>query len=87
MKKITLAEIKKEIRKALREAGYEPSPNRPKREPGIAEPPTKPEKNPKRRTLTPPKEAPQTKPKAEGKIKKGEKNILNKIVNRYKKFK
>ncbi len=84
MKKLTLNELKKEICKALQEAGYETAPSKPRREPGIAEPPTKPEKNPKRRPLTPPKTAPETKPKAETKVNENEKAILNKIVKRFK---
>ncbi len=51
-----------------------PSPNKPRELPGIAEPPSRTkEPTPKRRTLNPPKEAPATKPKAEGKVKWGKK--------------
>lgn len=78
-----LTELRRLIVEAIK--AYEPAPAKPDRKPGIAEPPTKPNTPaPKRRTLTPPKEAPKTKPKAEGKVNENEKQILNKIVNRFK---
>lgn len=46
-----------------------------------------PERKPKRRTLTPPTESPITAPKAEGVIKENDKQIANKIADRFKKLK
>jgi hypothetical protein len=76
--KLNLKELNKLIKETILEKYGSPAPSKPapSREPGIAEPDTKPQ--PKRRTLTPPKEAPATKPKAESK------DIINKIVKRYK---
>jgi hypothetical protein len=51
-------------------------------EPGILEPGTAPEPKPKRRTLAPPKESPNTRPKAS--VKESEKDLINKIAKRFK---
>lgn len=77
-------QLKKLIVEAIKEYGEAPAKTKPNREPGIAEPGTKPSNPPKRRTLEPPKEAPKTKPKAENKVNENEKQIINKIVQRYK---
>lgn len=60
----------------------QPAPAKPKTEPGITEPGTKEPTKPKRRTLTPPTEAPDTKPKA--KVNESEKELINKIAARFK---
>lgn len=67
----------------------QPSPQRvsPDRE-TITKPETDtPERKPKRRTLTPPTESPNTRPKAESVIKENDKQIANKIADRFKKLK
>lgn len=56
--------------------------NQPTVKPDVAEPTTKPAIKPKRRTLAPPKESPDTKPKAEA---LGDKDkMIQSIANRYK---
>lgn len=83
-----LNELRKMILEAIKEYGHQPAPSKPvpRREPGIKEPPTKPEKPTRRRPLTPPKEAPKTRPKAEG-LSENEKAILKKITNRFNNLK
>lgn len=71
--------IREEYRK-IRENS--PTPTKPTKEPTIK--PGTPEKPKKRRPLTPPKESPTTNPKAEGKVNENSKQILNKIVQRFK---
>lgn len=63
----------------------QPSPQRQSPDREVIEKPETdtPERKPKRRTLTPPTESPSTRPKAEG----VEKNIANKIADRFKKLK
>lgn len=77
--------IREEVRRVRENA---PSPTKPKNDPVVK--PGTPEKPKKRRPLTPPKEAPSTSPKAEGKdcgcnkIEENEKDIVNKITQRFK---
>lgn len=81
---MNLPKLKYLIRETIRqvkENGPAVAPSKPK--PGT-KPGTKPEKPTKRRPLTPPKTAPQTSPKAEGKVNENERDILNKIVKRFK---
>lgn len=52
----------------------------------IEKPDTAPSKPTRRRTLTPPEHAPDTKPKAESVIKENEQEITNKITSRFKKL-
>jgi hypothetical protein len=85
MKKSELRQIVKEI--VLETRGFEPQrqpeqPNRPLETPTI-DPDVAPSRPPKRRTLTPPDDAPDTKPKAEG----VEKDLANKMANRFQKLK
>lgn len=81
MKKSQLKEIIKEV---LLENQPERAPERqtPDRE-VIEKPDTAPEKPTRRRTLTPPIESPDTKPKA---IKENDKGIADKIASRFKKL-
>jgi hypothetical protein len=60
----------------------QPAPAQPKPDTETV-PGTKPT-TPKRRTLTPPKEAPETRPKA---VKEGDDEIVQKIVAKYKELK
>ncbi len=77
--------LKKEIRKVLDENPKpQISPSKPQHEPDTLEPGTKPVEKPKRRTLQPPKEHPDTKPKAG--LNEDEKAIVNKIAQRFKKL-
>lgn len=79
---------KSEIRQIVKEVLSENQPQRvtPERE-TITKPETDtPERKPKRRTLTPPTEAPNTKPKAEGVIKENEQDVANKIAQRFNKL-
>ena len=57
----------------------------PSTKPDIAEPDTDTPKKPKRRTLTPPKVAPQTRPKAS--TNENEEELLNKITQKYRSLK
>ena len=79
-KKYIQDKIREVIDKVLMENEPKPSPARPQREPQVVpkEPGTRPKR---RRTLTPPKTAPDTKPKA------SEKDLLKKIEDRYKTLK
>lgn len=81
MKKSTLYQVVKEAILEMRET--QPQRVSPDRE-VIEKPETDtPERKPKRRTLTPPTESPETKPKAEG----VEKNLANKMADRFQKLK
>lgn len=73
--------LKKEIREVLAN-NPKPSPSKTQHEPDVLEPGTKPDIKPKRRTLAPPHESPETRPKAG--IKEDEKAIINKITVRFK---
>ena len=83
---MTKQELRETIRRIIKQALIEnqpaTTPSKPKTEPGIAEPGTKEPTKPKRRTLTPPTEAPDTKPKA--KVNESEKELINKIAARFK---
>ncbi len=59
--------------------------NQPAISPDIKEPAIKPDIKPKRRTLAPPEEAPNTRPKA--KVKEDENNIIKNIAQRFSKLK
>ena len=52
----------------------------------IEKPDTAPSKPTRIRTLTPPEHAPDTKPKAESVIKEGDKEVVNKIAQRFNKL-
>lgn len=80
MKKTELREIVKEIVKEVR--GNNTQPNKPLETP-VIEPDTIPSKKPKRRTLTPPADSPDTKPKAEG----VEQELSNKMADRFNNLK
>ena len=86
MKKSELRQIvREEIGKVVNENQLQPSkPSRPSPEPDVMEPGTKEPVKPKRRTLAPPTEAPDTKPKAS--MKENEKQIADKIAQRFKKL-
>lgn len=71
-----LREFKQVVRSIVQENLPATKPNRPEVHPGT------PEKPKKRRTLTPPKTAPATEPKAESQIREGD--ILSKIAQRFK---
>lgn len=81
------SELRQLVKEAILESNPQPQRVSPDRE-TITKPETDtPERKPKRRTLTPPTEAPNTKPKAEGVIKENEQDITNKIVQRFNKLK
>lgn len=87
MKKSELRQIiREEIGKIVNENQPQPSKptTRPTVEPDVMEPGTKEPVKPKRRTLAPPTEAPDTKPKAS--MKENEKQIADKIAQRFKKL-
>lgn len=94
MKKITLKQLIKEIlqevklsKKSIKE--NQPTPQRQMSDREVIEKPKTdtPERKPKRRTLNPPTESPETRPKAESVIKENDKEIANKIADRFKKLK
>jgi len=68
------------LRQLVREALEKQAPEK---SPTIAPPKTKPDTTPRRRTLAPPKEAPNVRPKA---MKEGEKELVGKIAQRFKKL-
>ena len=82
--------LKREVRKVLSESPEpqplpqksKPAPAKPSVEPDVMEPGTKPDVKPKRRTLQPPKESPDTKPKAS--LSEDEQKIVDKITARFK---
>jgi hypothetical protein len=84
MKKSQLKQI---IKETLLENQPERAPQRqtPDRE-VIEKPDTAPEKPTRRRTLTPPEHAPDTRPKAEGLVKENDKGIADKIASRFQKL-
>ena len=79
------SDLKQIIKEVLMENQPKVAPSRPQPT-TIPRPDTKPEPKPKRRTLTPPIEAPTTKPKAEGVIKENEQDVANKIAQRFNKL-
>lgn len=84
MKKSKLKEIISSIiEKVLSENNPKEAPTRPA--PETLPKPDTDSPRPKRRTLQPPTESPDTKPKAK-KIKESDKDIANKIANRFKKL-
>ena len=79
---------KNQLRKLIRERvrqllENQPAPSKP--EPGIAEPDTDTPTKPRRRTLKPPKEAPNTRPKSS--TNENEEELLNKIAKKYQSLK
>ena len=81
------SELRQLVKEAILESNPQPQRVSPDRE-TITKPETDtPERKPKRRTLTPPTEAPNTKPKAEGVIKENEQQISDKIAQRYNNLK
>jgi len=86
IKKMELNEtqLRNLIRKRIKNLLESPAPA-PEKEPDIAEPDTDTPRKPRRRTLTPPKEAPNTRPKAS--TNENEDELINKIAQKYKKLK
>ena len=78
--------IKKAIQEALNENQPQKSPSEPGTSPGVLEPGTKEPIKPKRRTLRPGKDAPDSTP-AKALMKENEREILKKIAQRFKNLK
>jgi len=78
-----------ELKQIIKEVVRSTQPQRvaPERETIVKPETDTPERKPKRRTLTPPTEAPSTRPKAEGVIKENEQDIAQKIADRFQKLK
>ena len=85
-----ISQLKWLIREQIRsiKENNAPVPSKPKDKPQVH--PGTPEKPKKRRPLTPPKDAPNTRPKAEsnckcgGEVNENEQEIVNKITQRFK---
>lgn len=82
--KLNETQLRNLIRRRIKSLLEAPAPA-PEKEPDIAEPDTDTPRKPRRRTLTPPKEAPNTRPKAS--TNENEDELINKIAQKYKKLK
>lgn len=82
--KLTETQLRNLIRRRIKNLLESPAPA-PEKKPDVAEPDTDTPRKPRRRTLTPPKEAPNTRPKAS--TNENEDELINKIAQKYKKLK